>query len=62
MKMVSLESNSDLAQLIVACADLTWDQVVLESDRLTGRIVLNQIGSGRCSVTLGHGATTTITN
>lgn len=61
MKMVSLVPNSDLEHLIVACADLTWDQVVLESDRLTGRIALNQIGSGCCSVTPGHGATTTIT-
>ena len=62
MKMVSLVSNSDLEQLIVACADLTWDKVFLKSDRLTGQIVLNQVGPDRCSVTPGHGATTTITN
>ena len=62
MKMVSLVSNSDLAQLIVACADLTWDQVFPKSDRQTGQIVLNQVGPARCNVTPGHGATTTITN
>lgn len=63
MKMVSLVSNSDLEQLIVACADLTWDQVVLESDRLTRlSSTKSQIGPGRCSVMPGHRATTIITN
>jgi hypothetical protein len=60
MKMVSLVPNSDLENLIVACADLTWNQVFLELDRLSrsGRIVLRQISPGRYSVTPGHGATT----
>ena len=62
MKIVSLLPNSDLEHLIVACADLTWNQVFLELDRLMGQIALNQIGLGRCNVTPGHGATTTITN
>ena len=60
MKIVSLLPNSDLEHLIVACADLTWNQVFLELDRLSrsGQIVLNQVGPGRYSVTPAHGATT----
>lgn len=61
MKMVSLVPNSDLEHLIVACADLTWNQVFLELDRLSrsGQIVIKQTSPGRYSVTPGHGATTT---
>jgi hypothetical protein len=58
VKIVRLVPNSDLEHLIVACADLTWNQVFLELDRFSrsGRIVLRQISPGRYSVTPGHGA------
>ena len=64
MMTVSLVSNSDLEHLIVACADLTWNQVFLELDRLSrsGQIVMRQVSPGRCNATPGPKATTTITN
>jgi len=52
----------ELEDIVHECADLTWNQVFLEVDRLSrlGLVVLRQKGPGHCSVVWAKGITPTI--
>lgn len=43
--------NSDVEEIVLACSDLTWNQVFLELDRRSrlGQVVLKQERPGRFS-------------
>ena len=47
--------NSDVEEIVLACSDLTWNQVFLELDRMSrlGQVVLKQRRPGRYRVTPG---------
>jgi hypothetical protein len=47
--------NSDVEEIVLACSDLTWNQVFLELDRMSrlGKVVLKQERPGRYRVTPG---------
>lgn len=47
--------NSDVEEIVLACSDLTWNQVFLELDRMSrlGQVVLKQARPGRYRVTPG---------
>lgn len=47
--------NSDVEKIVLACSDLTWNQVFLELDRMSrlGQAVLKQERPGRYRVTAG---------
>lgn len=47
--------NSDVEEIVLACSDLTWNQVFLELDRRSrlGQVVLKQERPGRYRVTPG---------
>jgi hypothetical protein len=47
--------NSDVEEIVLACSDLTWNQVFLELDRMSrlGQVVLKQGRPGRYRVTPG---------
>jgi hypothetical protein len=47
--------NSDLEDIVLACSDLTWNQVFFELDRMSrlGQVVLKQEGPGHYRVAPG---------
>lgn len=54
-EVIRQSPNSDLEEIVLACSDLTWNQVFLELDRMTrlGQVVLRQERPGRYRVTPG---------
>jgi hypothetical protein len=52
LQIVEHRPGCDLDEVVSECADLTWNQVFLELDRLSraGEVVLTQSGRGHYSV------------